>query len=543
MAQVEPLIRMTADELNCLIYAFLVDSGFTHTAYSLCMEGRLENSPNFSKHIPRGELIDLLSKSLLYREVESHWKADNLALNCKVGFSLLEPHICSLEPQKKSTLTPAIHTQRPLMRAGTDGKRKGSPLGDGPVDKRARRDEDGDGRRPLKPRVKQQGPGDTETDPRAILVLSGHETELFTCAFNPVKPSILLTGSKVVNMWDLPQPPLATSPEFAQTPSEGPHQLEHFGNADQGDVTALHWNNEGSLVAIGSYDTILRICTSTGSLYFSHTQHEEPIFAVRFSRNGKWLLSASLDGTTCVWDVGKRELHTQYRVHKNCCLDVDWISEDIFGSCSADKTIQIMKIGQPEPIKTLTGHQSEVNQIKSNPAGTRLASCSDDQTARIWQIDQLSAVASAPGLDGPAPIILSGHNHSVNIVSWCPDIGVGANEIVATASFDGTARLWDTVTGACLHIFADHKRPVYALRFSPNGRWLATGSGDGWLHVYDVHTREVRWSWFAGFDKPGVFEIDWQTALAAGVDRIALALECRKAAVIDVLKVPALQRK
>jgi transducin (beta)-like 1 len=102
---------------------------------------------------------------------------------------------------------------------------------------------------------------------------------------------------------------------------------------------------------------------------------------------------------------------------------------------------------------------------------------------------------------------------------------------------------------------------VYALRFSPSGRWLATGSGDGWLHIYDVkvgnspshkllhgrriliflpQAREMKWSWFAGFDQPGVFEIDWQSG--GGLDRIALALECRNVAIIDISKIEALQK-
>jgi WD40 repeat protein len=40
-----------------------------------------------------------------------------------------------------------------------------------------------------------------------------------------------------------------------------------------------------------------------------------PIFAVRFSRDGRWLLTASLDATACVWDMQTKKLHTQYRVH------------------------------------------------------------------------------------------------------------------------------------------------------------------------------------------------------------------------------------
>ncbi|KAJ7110376.1 WD40 repeat-like protein [Mycena crocata] len=561
MAENVSALRMTADEINCLVHQFLLDSGFKHTAFSLSMEAHLENSPNFSKHIPRGELVDLLCKSLLYREVEAHWRGDHLALNCKAGFSLLEPHVCSLEPPKlKSLPLPLTYTQRPLghsnrLNSVSDGKRKASPSGDGPAEKRLRRDGDdvdmdlyrSPDKKPAKPRIRQQGPADTETDPRSILVLEGHDSEVFVCAFNPVKQSVLVTGSKdaVVNLWDLPYPPPMSSTDFAQPPTGPPRRLEHFGSPDQGDLTALHWNTEGTLVAIGSYDTVLRVCTADGDLYFSHTQHEGPIFAVRFSKNGKWLLTASLDCTACLWDVTTKELHTQYRAHTDCCLDVDWLSDTLFGSCSADQLIHIMEIGKPQPVKTLSGHTNEINQIKCNPSGTRLASCSDDMSARIWKVDNISTSGdSIPGLGGPdsdSSLLLVGHKHSVSTIGWCPNTPAGTNEILATSSFDGTARLWDSVTGECLKVFTDHKRPVYALKFNPTGRWIATGSGDGWLHVYDVKAREMAWSWFAGFDKPGVFEIDWQ--VGENLDRIALALECRNVAIIDVTKVPALQKK
>ncbi|KAJ6486065.1 WD40 repeat-like protein [Mycena vitilis] len=545
-----PVIRMTADEVNCLVYAFLVDSGFKHTAFSLCMEGRLESSSNFSKHIPRGELIELLSKSLLYREVECHWKADHLALNCRAEFSLLDKHICSTEPPKPKSI-PLIYTQRSFgqnrVSSVTDGKRKASPASgaDGPAEKRARRDPDAmdtdvseSARQPPKPKpVRQQGPADTETNPEAVLVLSGHQTEVFVCAFNPVKQSILVTGSKdaVVYLWDLPYPPLNPT-EFAKAPGP-PRKLEHFDNTDQGDLTALHWNPEGTLIAIGSYDTVLRVCTDSGDLYFSHTIHQGPIFAVRFSKDGKWLLSCSLDGTVCLWDVAAKTLNTQYQNHSDCCLDVDWLSDTLFCSCSADQTINVMRIGNPKAVRTISGHTNEINQIKCNPSGTRLASCSDDMTARIWKTDEISTEVG----DVIRSVLLVGHKHSVSMIAWCPNHPAGTNEIIATSSFDGTARLWDTVTGDCLQVFSDHKRPVYALKFNPTGRWLATGSGDGWMHVYDMKEREMVWSWFAGFEKPGVFEIDWQTG--ENLDRISLSLECRNVAVVDVSKIPALQKK
>ncbi|KAJ6510655.1 WD40 repeat-like protein [Mycena sanguinolenta] len=559
MAESYPVLRMTSDEINCLIYAFLVDSGFKHTAFSLAMEGRLENSPHFAKHIPRGELVDLLSKSLLYQEVECHWKADHLALNCKAEFTLLQPHVCSLEPPKQTSiwLQPA-HVRWPLQQSNRangvtvpDGKRKASPsLGaDEPAEKRIRRESDDidvmDVDFPpveLPNRGRQQGPGDNETNPDAINVLSGHEAEVFVCAFNPTKQSILVTGSKDagLNLWDLPYPPAITSPGFARPPGP-PRRLEYFGNVDQGDLTALHWNAEGTLIAIGSYDSVVRVCTVSGELYFSQHQHQGPILAVRFSRDGRWLVTASLDGTACLWDVHAKELKTQYRAHSGCCLDVDWVSDTLFATCSADHFIHLMDIAKADPVKTFSGHTNEINEIECNPSGTHLASCSDDMTARIWKVGDISA-SGVSSSESNEPVVLIGHKHSVTLVGWCPNTSPGTNEIVATASWEGVARLWDSVTGECLHIFEDHKLPIYTIKFSPTGRWVATGSSDGWLHVYDVKAGKITWSWFAGVEKPAVYHIDWQTG-DDNLDRIALALESWQIAVIDVSRVPALQAK
>lgn len=71
--------------------------GLKHSAFTILNEGRIQNSPYLARHIPRGELIDLLGKALLYVEVESHWRRDAVTTNCNSGFSLLEPHVCSSE--------------------------------------------------------------------------------------------------------------------------------------------------------------------------------------------------------------------------------------------------------------------------------------------------------------------------------------------------------------------------------------------------------------------------------------------------------------
>lgn len=113
-----PLIQITADEVNHIVYSYLNDSGilslsltdifaelfvwfrssgFYHTAFALRAEGRLEQSNHFDEQIPRGELIELLTKALLYTEVETHCKGDGLIPDCKTSFSLLKRHVCMVE--------------------------------------------------------------------------------------------------------------------------------------------------------------------------------------------------------------------------------------------------------------------------------------------------------------------------------------------------------------------------------------------------------------------------------------------------------------
>lgn len=587
-------LQITADEVNCLIYAYFQDSGFSHSAFSILHEGQLQRTPYLRKHIPRGELIELLGKALLYQEVEAHWRGDGLNRACQSGFSLLETHTCSQDApsttkdgtnkgtsrsegttssRRSNTKGSGSHINTMKEQAGS--KRKNSPVpSSGPQEKRPRREPDdmdvdlqgtsnknavettastssSDAQASKKamkvipaPKVKALVPIDDETDPRAVMLLSGHATEVFVCAFNPVHFDILSTGSKdaVIKLWKLPKPPQRLD-AFA-TSALAPTTISGLSIAAQADLTALHWSSDGELLAIGSYDSVFRICTRKGEVYFTHNYHQGPIFAVRFSKDGRWAITASLDGTTSVFDVKQKTLAQHYFVHGDCCLDVDWLTDDTFASCGADKRIYIMKLGQKEPIKSFDGHTDEINQIRANPSGTRLASCSDDHSARIWKVDNLSATPeddAIPGLGSPADggaVVLAGHTHSVSSVSWCPKTLPGAHEMVATASFDNTARLWDSVTGECLHVFEDHRRPVYALTFSPDGKFLVTGGGDGLLYIYDTKTYELIWGWHARPDKPGVFEIDWQ--MKDGVNRIAMALESRQVAIVDVSKIPAL---
>lgn len=60
-----------------------------------------------------------------------------------------------------------------------------------------------------------------------------------------------------------------------------------------------------------------------------------------------------------------------------------------------------------------------------------------------------------------------------------------------SASFDSTVRLWDVERGVCVHTLTKHQEPVYSVAFSPDGKYLASGSFDKCVHIWNTQVQPV----------------------------------------------------
>lgn len=68
-------------------------------------------------------------------------------------------------------------------------------------------------------------------------------------------------------------------------------------------------------------------------------------------------------------------------------------------------------------------------------------------------------------------------------VQWHPNCNY-----IATGSSDKTVRLWDVQTGECVRIFIGHRSMVLSLAMSPDGRYMASGDEDGTIMMWDLST-------------------------------------------------------
>ena len=120
---------------------------------------------------------------------------------------------------------------------------------------------------------------------------------------------------------------------------------------------------------------------------------------------------------------------------------------------------------------TLVGHGAVVLSVCLSPDGRRLASGSEDETVRLWDVETGACVRT-----------LEGHGQTVTSVCFSPD-----GRQLASGSYENTVRLWDAETGACVKTLEGHGDGVNSVCFSPDGKQLASGSFDRtvrlWLSV------------------------------------------------------------
>eukprot|EP01097_Dermamoeba_algensis_P007853 TRINITY_DN5061_c0_g1_i1.p1 TRINITY_DN5061_c0_g1~~TRINITY_DN5061_c0_g1_i1.p1 ORF type:complete len:486 (-),score=50.70 TRINITY_DN5061_c0_g1_i1:255-1712(-) len=483
-------MSMTSDEVNFLVYRYLQESGFQHSAFTFLNESLVYKSNINSTEVPPGALISYLQKGLLYKEMETHVLQDGSEVPCEEPFSLITPHNCN--PKEKP--------------------------------KEEHDDEDEDAMEQEIPTTTNSTTTtnqDIEINEEQVTVLRGHTSEVFICAWNPTC-SLLASGSSdsTARIWNIPS--LPSGAEAANIASQRSIVLRHINNnlENSKDVTTVDWNGDGSMLATGSYDGLARIWNSSGELLNTLRQHKGPVFSLKWNRKGDYLLSGSVDKTAIIWDAKSGEVKQQFEFHSAPTLDVDWRNNTSFATCSTDKAIYVCELNKNKPHRCFLGHQNEVNAIKWDPSGTLLASCSDDRTAKIWTLKQDKCLYD-----------FQEHTKEIYTIKWSPT-GPQSNNpnkplYLASASFDSTIKLWEIEHGTCIFTLTKHTDPVYSVAFSPSGDFLASGSFDKCVHIWSVKDGSLVKTYKGS---GGIFEVCWNST----GDKVAACSQSNSVCVMDM---------
>src|SRR5262249_37232992 len=143
-------------------------------------------------------------------------------------------------------------------------------------------------------------------------------------------------------------------------------------------------------------------------------------------------------------------------------------------SAGADKAVHVWKLASPTPTRNFP-HPNNVATAAFQPNGTLRASGSHDGKLLLFDL-----VKNAQQKEISAHVDKNTPN-TIYTVSFTPD-----GKQLITCSLDNSLKLWDVASGNLVREFKAHKVKdfekghqdgVFSAAFSPDGKWLASGSG------------------------------------------------------------------
>ena len=254
-------------------------------------------------------------------------------------------------------------------------------------------------------------------------------------------------------------------------------------------VNAIAFSPDGKTLVSATTNQIWLWDTSTHRLKDILEGHAEFVTAVAFSPDGETIASASRDWTLRLWDASTGKLRKTFGEHSSSVNTVAF-SPDGETIASASRglihlwntkgdLLQLWYARTGEHLENLVHHIDSVRTVVFSPDGKLLASGGYDSRLRLWSANTGDHIATLRG-GGPA-------------VAFSPDGELLANAYEGDGII-GTIGLWDVQTGELRHVLEEYHGLLTCMVFSPDGKMLASSSGDSEIVLWDMPTLQRRLS-------------------------------------------------
>jgi WD40 repeat protein len=225
-------------------------------------------------------------------------------------------------------------------------------------------------------------------------------------------------------------------------------------------------------VATGGKDGLIRIWNLGAKSPHATLTHHGPVFTLSFNDDGTSLISASDDHTARVWDVASGRqvqsfLHAD-SVHAAFLLDANGRTALTISPGGSS----VWNLDSGARFAILDGLDNVLSAAVSQD-GREFAMGNDGGDVKIWDASGRLLSSLRTG-------------HEVWSIAITED-----NQFLATAPLRSReATIWSIITGKAT-IQLESPANVSAVAFEPTGRFLATGTVDGSVRVWDISGRRA----------------------------------------------------
>ncbi|KAF5810790.1 putative transcription factor WD40-like family [Helianthus annuus] len=223
------------------------------------------------------------------------------------------------------------------------------------------------------------------------------------------------------------------------------------------------------------------------------------------------IVTGSKDNTVRLWDSDSRCCIGVGKGHMGGIGAVSFAKKlhNFFVSGSSDLTLKLWSlddlsddVNDAFTLKTkaaTAAHDKDINALAVAPNDSLICSGSQDRTARIWKLPDLT-----PG------VVLRGHKRGIWSVEFSP-----VDQCVITASGDKTIKIWAISDGSCLKTFEGHTSSVFKVQFLTRGAQFVSCGADGLLKLWTVKTNECVATYDQHEDKVWALSVGKKTEMLA----------------------------